>query len=152
MFIFFPNFPTFSFLCLTLNIFLLHYSNSSWNIIHLYFSTCLHIHASSVVIHAFSTWCCTVNYTLLLFYATPSLRIHTSTPVWFWYCTVNYMLVLFYATPLRLYTSTVLRLYTSKPLRLYASTPLRLYASMPLRLYASTPLGLYTSRPLHFYT
>ena len=62
------------------------------------------LYASSVVIHAFSTWCCTVNYTLALF------------------------------TPLRLYTSTPLHLYAFTPLHLYASTPVRLYTSTPLRL------------------
>ena len=64
-------------------------------------------------LYAFCTCCCTVNYTLLHFYATSfSTRIHlyASMPLRFWYCTVNYMLncfmllLLFASIPLHLYT------------------------------------------------
>ena len=139
------------------------YLHSSWNVRHLYFNTHLHvkyfnanymlISAYSIVIYAFSSCCCTVNYTLLLFYATSSLWVYTSTPLQIWYCSVNYMLELFAATPsLCLYTSTPVHLYTSTPLHLYTSTPLNctplhLYACSPLHLYAS--LHIYTSMPLH---
>ena len=71
----------------------------------------------------------------------------------FWYCSVNYMLVLFYATPsLRLYTSTPVHLYTFTPVHLYTSMPVLLFTSTPLHLYSSTPLRLYTSRSLHLYS
>ena len=160
MFIFFlksffktSNFRTFSFLCLTLNIFLLHYSNSSWNIIHLYFSTCLHIHAFSV--------CNLCLLYLMLYcklYSSTLLRYSFSTHIHLYACMILVLYCKLYActvlrhsfsTPLHFYTSTPLHLCISKPQRLYASTPLRLYASTPLRLYTSSPLYLNASTPLH---
>ena len=68
------------------------------------------------------------------------------------------MLVLFYATPsLRLYNSGIVHLYASTILvlycELYACTVLHysfshLYTSMPLNLFASMPLRLYAFSPL----
>lgn len=60
------------------------------------------LRSSTVVIYAFCTpphlWNCTVNYILLIFYATPSLLLYTTMPLDL--CgTVKYKLVLFYVTP-----------------------------------------------------
>ena len=85
-------------------------------------------------------------YASTLLHATSSQCVYTSMPLQFWYCSVNYMLVLFYATPsLCLYTSTAVHLYTFTPVHLYACTPLHLYPSTPVLLNTSTPLRLYTS-------
>ena len=73
--------------------------------LHVYSSLFLYckLRSSTVVIYAFCTpprlWNCTVNYTLLIFYATPSLLLYTSMPLGLWCGTVNYKLVLFYVTP-----------------------------------------------------
>ena len=87
--------------------------------------------------------------TLLCYFFSMSI----SMPLQFWYCSINYMLVLFYATPsLRLYTSTPLCLYASTRPCLYSSTPLPLYTCAPQHLYTSTSLHLYASTPLHLYS
>ena len=98
------------------------------------FGTALCLYGSGAVLWTICFYC----FTLLLLYA--------SMPLQFWYRTVNYMLVLFYATPsLRLYDSGIIVLWS---ICLYYFTLLLLYASTPVRRYASTPLHLYTSRPL----
>ena len=112
------NFPTFSFLCLTLLYTLSFYT--TW--IHpgkLYTSVySLRIYTSPYFNTNYTY--CELNASTLLCYSFSMHNLYTSMPVWFWYCTVNYynactvgctVLCYPFSTPLYLFASTILVLH-----------------------------------------